>query len=283
MLKIEKKNILKLFIKIIKVKKKMSKMYGFLIGSKLSENIKYKLSQRRISNIHSFDVILDIDDVILNIDDFDGNYINFIKLRGEDYFNVLFSIKVDSWYSEENFHWSWNFELRDEMMENFKFAEWFLKVFKPKNSFMIVRLAMCSGSIEMVEMVKSYGYFENLSEDEKKSTLTDELGKKKYDDDIMEFIFATIDFSNISFIFDYFNQITLNGLQLLKDKKIHFSLTDNYVVSAIAFKETECDLYTYLLEIGEITENRENLGKVFIENQRNLVKVLIENQRNHRK
>jgi hypothetical protein len=247
----------------------MSKVYGFLFGSQMREDIKYKLSQKRIPNILSFDVILDIDDVILNIDDFDGEYINFIKLRNGDYFNVLFSIKVNSWYSEENFHWNWNIKLREEMMENLKFAEWFLKVFKPKNSFMIISLAMCSASIEMVEMVKSYGYFENLSVDEKKSILIDEVGKKKYDDDIMECIFETIDFSNISFIFDYFDQISLNGLQLLKDKKIHFSLTDNYVASVIAFKETECDLYTYLLETDEITENRENLAKVFIENRRN--------------
>ena len=257
----------------------MSKVYGFLIGSQMRENVKYKLSQRRISNIQSLDVILEMDDVILNIDDFDGKYINFIKIRNEDYFNVPFSIKVDSWDSEENFHWNFNFGLRDEIMENLKFAEWFLKVFKPKNSFMIISLAICSTSIEMVKMVKSYGYFENLSEDEKKSILIGEVGKKKYDDDIMNFIFATIDFSNISFVFDYFDQITLNGLQLLKDKKIHFSLTDNYVVSVIAFKERECDLYRYLLETDEITQHRENLVEVFVENRKNHRKscVLIKN------
>jgi hypothetical protein len=231
-------------------------MIGFITGSRMSGSIKYKLSRRRISNIQSFDVILNMDNME------SGKYINIIELRDEDYFIISFSIEVNSLNSNNELDKV--FSLAIMSFRDVKLTEWCLKVFKPEKNIKIISLAIWSESIKIMELVKSYGYVENFSADEKKWVLLLFLKQieEKNDDDIVEWIFATIDFSNISIIFVHLHQISLFGLRLLKDKKIHFSLTDNYVASVIAFKETECDLYTYLLETDEITENRENLAKV---------------------
>lgn len=238
----------------------MMKMYGFFIGGKMKtcdqlsiNKTEYELSRQINRRIRSFDVILNINKLE------DGQYINFIKCYENSYI-VPFSVRVNSKNSNEDF----NRVLYNAIFhEDVNLIEWFLKVFKPRKNVEIITQAIHS-SINMLELLKSYGYAEPFDADENKILLL-EILKKIEKNDIVEWIFATFDFSNIStIIFNDSYQIGLKALQLLNDKKIHFSLTDKFVANAIAFKDKKryCDLYTYLVEMDEITEDRVNLGEV---------------------